>query len=266
MSGGTTRRVLTRAAVVALGAVVGMVLLSGTGQPVTAQTHASWQPIAGPPLSVRNDALGVLVGHRVLVLGGRGAEGVPLPDGASYDVHTGRWHHLRTPIALTAADNAVAAAGVAVVRHAGPRSTTWWAFDPTPGIWTRLRGVPAGAGAPTAFGSEVYAIAGQHVVVFSVALDRWTPLPVDRHRPSLTGRRVAASRAGIVVTGHAPGSAAVVEDRWDGLTWHRHRGGTAPHPERRPLPAGVAASGATRVRADGQWLVVSSARAWIRIS
>ena len=41
MSSSTTRRVLARAAVVALGAVVGMVLLSGSGQPVTAQTHAS---------------------------------------------------------------------------------------------------------------------------------------------------------------------------------------------------------------------------------
>lgn len=266
MSSSTTRRVLARAAVVALGAVVGMVLLSGSGQPVTAQTHASWQPIAAPPLSVRTDALGVLVGHRVLVLGGRGADGVPLRDGASYDVHTGRWRHLRTPLALTAADDAVAAAGVAVVRHAGPTSATWWVFDPTPGTWIRLRGVPDRAGAPAAFGSEVYAIAGRHVVVFSVALDRWTPLPDDPHRPALTGRRVAASRVGIVVTGHVPGSSAVVQDRWDGLSWHRDHTVSAAPPEKGPLPAGVAASGATRVRADGRWLVVARGRAWIRIS
>ncbi len=266
MSGGTTRRVLARAAVVALGAVVGMVLLSGSGQPVTAQPHASWQPIAAPPLSVRTDALGFLVGHRLLVLGGRGAEGVPLRDGASYDVHTGRWRHLRTPLALTAADDAVAAAGVAVVRQAGPTSATWWVFDPTPGTWARLRGVPDGAGAPVAFGSEVYAIAGRHVVVFSVALDRWTPLPVDRHRPSLTARHVAASRAGIVVTGHARGSSAVVLDRWNGVAWHRTRSVSATHHEPGPLPAGVAATGAIRVRVGGQWLVVAGARAWIRVS
>ncbi len=202
----------------------------------------------------------------MLVLGGRGADGLPLRDGASYDVHTGRWRHLRTPIALTAADDAVAADAVAVIRQAGPTSTTWWAFDPTPGTWTSLRRVPDCAGVPTAFGSEVYAIAGRHVVAFSVALDRWTPLPGDRHRPSLTGRHVAASRVGIVVTGHAPGSSAVVQDRWDGLTWHRTRTGSVTYRGPGPLPAGVPASRATRVRFGGEWLVVAGDHAWIRVS
>ena len=73
MSRGTTRRALARCTGVLAVAIAAMVQLSGTGQPVTAQPHSSWQTIAAPPLSERSDALGFRVAHRVLVVGGRGA-------------------------------------------------------------------------------------------------------------------------------------------------------------------------------------------------
>ena len=243
-------------------AVAGMVQLSGTGQPVTAQPHDSWQSIAAPPLSARTDALGVRVGHRVLVLGGRGPAGTALRDGASYDVETGRWRRLPTPLGLTSSDRAVAAAGVALVRHTGATGVTWWAFDPTPGTWARLRGVPRGAGAPFALGSEVYAIAGRRVVVFSVALDRWTPLPPDLLRPALRGRRVSVSRAGTVVSGHA-GCCGLVADRFSGTRWERAQASPGGHPVGPRLPVGVARRGATVVPLAGRLLVVSRGQAWI---
>lgn len=263
MSRAATRRTLARATAISVVAIAGMVQLSGTGQPVTAQPHSSWQTIAAPPLSPRTDALGVRVGHRVLVLGGRAAGGAALRDGASYDVETGRWRHLRTPVALTSADAAVAAAGVAVVRHVGAAGVAWWSFDPTPGAWTRLRGVPAGAAAPYAFGSEVYALAGRRVVLFSVALDRWTPLPPDPWRPALSHGRVTAGRDGTVVTGRPGVSRSVVADRWDGTRWRRTTRGPVVPTGPTLLPAGADRRTATTVPLSGRLLVVSRGRAWI---
>ena len=262
MSRGTTRRVLARLAGISAVAIAGMVQLSGTGQPVTAQPHDSWQSIAVPPLSARTDALGVRVGHRVLVLGGRGPAGTALRDGASYDVQTGRWRRLPTPVGLTSSDRAAAAAGVALVRHTGATGVTWWAFDPTPGTWTRLREVPRGAAAPFAFGSEVYAIAGRRVVVFSVALDRWTTLPPDPLRPAFHGLRVGVSRAGTVVTGHIR-AGGLVADRWSGTRWERVQASLGGPHVGPLLPAGVARRGATVVPLAGRLLVVNRGQAWI---
>ena len=128
-----------------------------------------------------------------------------------------------------------------------------------------MRAVPAHAAAPSAFGSEVYAVAGRRVVVYTVQLDRWTPLPDDPPAPRSPNDACREPRRH---RGHRlrPGSSAVVQDRWDGLSWHRDHTVSAAPPEKGPLPAGVAASGATRVRADGRWLVVARGRAWIRIS
>jgi hypothetical protein len=257
----TARRALARAVTVSAVATAGMVLLSGTGQPVTAQPHSSWQAVAPPPLSSRADALGVRVGHRVLLLGGRDTADVALGDGAAYDVQTGRWRHLPTPVGLSSADRAAAAAGVVVVRHAAQGGASWWAFDPTPGTWTRLRGVPTGAQAPTAFGSEVYAVAGPHVVVFSVAIDRWTALPADPLRPALRHRKVTAGRHGTVVTGRAgPVRAA---DTWDGTRWRRTAADLPAAGTATLLPAGVDRSTATAVRLGGRVLVLAGGHAWI---
>ena len=257
----TARRALARAVTVSVVATAGMVLLSGTGQPVTAQPHSSWQAIAAPPLSPRTAALGVRVGHRVLVLGGRDAAGSALGDGAAYDVQTGRWRHLRAPVGLTRSDRAAAAAGVLVVRRATQGKASWWAFDPTGWIWNRLRGVPAGARAPTAFGSEVYAVAGRHVVVFSVAIDRWTGLPADPLRPALHHRRVTAGRQGTAVTGRA--GRAQVTDTWDGTRWRRTAAALPGAQTRALLPAGVDRRTATSVQLGGRLLVVSRGHAWI---
>jgi len=267
MSGRTARRVLARSAAAAgaaLVAIVGMVLLSGTGQPVTAKPFPRWQELAPPPLSPRTNALAVQVGPRVLVLGGNRPAHPALRDGASYNLQTGMWQRVRTPVALRSDDDAVAAAGVVVVRHrAVGGATSWWTLDPTPGTWRRLRHVPRDAGSPSAFGSEVYAVAERQVVVYSAALDRWTPLPTDRVRPRLIGRHVVASRAGVVVTGRAGHS--LVADRWDGLRWRRTH--VVP-PTRRALPPRLPTSVrgvvAVEVKAGGRWLAVVADEAWLR--
>src|SRR5215510_10635182 len=100
------RRMQGRALVVLAGALVGVVLLSGSDQPVTAQSYPHWQELTRPPITPRVHALGVHVGHRVLVLGGFRPGAGALRDGASYDVRTGSWRHLRLPVAVTDRDTA----------------------------------------------------------------------------------------------------------------------------------------------------------------
>lgn len=250
-------RWLGRALTTVACAVVGAVLLSGSDQPVTAHPYPHWQQLAAPPISPRTHALGVHVRHRVVVLGGFGRSGLALRDGAAYDVRTGIWHRLRTPVPITDRDRAAVAAGVVVLRHRRPAlSPSWWRYDVRLDDWSRMGGVRTRLSAPSAFGSEVYALAGRRVMVYSVQLDRWTPLPVDRLRPVLTHRRVRASRAGTVVTGYAVLPNRLVSDRWDGLRWRRT--------DATPAPAITAASnGATRVAVGGRVVVVRGAEAWI---
>jgi len=259
----TARRALSRTALtgaVLSGSVVGAVLLSGTGQPVTARPYPHWQRLADPPLSPRTGSLAVRVGHRVLVLGGR-RDGHALRDGASYDLTTGRWRHLDLPVALSARDAVAAAAGVAVIRHRAAGHASWWTLRGAR-AWTRLRQVPPRASAPVAFGSEVYAVAGRRVVVYSVSLDRWTRLPADPVRPRLTAPRVSVSRHGTVVSGSAAGRP--VADRWDGVRWRRTT--VVPHRWLRPppLPSAVHGRLAARIPVGGRWLAVAGTQAWIR--
>jgi hypothetical protein len=246
------RRAVTGALVTLAGALVGAVLLSGSDQPVTAHPYPRWQELAAPPFSARTHALAVQAGHLVVVLGGRRADGSTLRDGAAYDLRTGRWRHLVAPVGLTSRDRAVAAAGTLVV--AAPSS--WWRYDVATTTWSRLHDVPQDARAPSAFGSEVYALSGYRVVVYSVQLGRWTPLPADRLRPTLRARSVAASRRGTFVTGRA--GTRRVTDRWDGLRWRRVGAGPPP---RVPSPP----DGSARLEVGGRTFVVRNGRAWIRL-
>jgi hypothetical protein len=268
-------RAVTLTLATLLGAAVGVVLLSGSDQPVTAHPFARWQQLATPPLTPRTDALGVQVGHRVLVLGGR--QGSVLRDGATYDLLTGMWRHLRMPVAVTERDHAVAAAGVAVLRHTRVGlPATWWRYDPRIDVWSRMRHLPPHLSTPFALGSEVYALSGRQVVVYSVQLDRWTPLPADPLRPALHGRRVTASTAGTVVTGYAaPHPHRLLADRWDGVRWHRLPQVRSARLVRTPtLPTPAARHGSTQVWAEGRLVVFGGAsydglrrvltnRAWI---
>jgi hypothetical protein len=244
---------------VVVGALAGAVLLSGSDQPVTAHAYPHWQEIAGPPLSPRTDALGIPLRHRVLVLGGV-RSGVGMRDGAAYDLRTGIWRHLLTPIAVTDRDRAVVAAGVVVLRQVRPgRPAAWWRYDLRRDVWSRMSDLPPHLSTPSAFGSEVYAVSDRRVAVYSVQLHRWTALPADPIQPALHHRSVTASRAGTVVTGHVSGHPSrYVADRWDGLRWRRDRTTTAP-------PVMAAPDGATRVRVGGRTLVVRGDRAWIRL-
>ena len=253
------RRAACRALVTIVAAVLGVVLLSGSDQPVTAQSYPRWQALPSPPLTSRTHALGVPAPHRVLVLGGLSA-GVPARDGAAYDLRTGIWRHLHVPIAVTDRDTAVVAGGVVVLRHVrGERPASWWRYDVRRDAWSRLRDLPPQLSVPSAFGSEVYAVSGRRVMVYSVQLGRWTALASDPRRPTLTGATVTASRDGTLVTGHPVGRPhRLVADRWDGLRWHRSRANPAE---------GVTAppDGATRVHLAGRTLVVREGRAWIRL-
>jgi hypothetical protein len=251
-------RLAGRALATLTGAVVGAVLLSGSDEPVTAHAYPHWQQLAAPPISARTHALGVHVLHRVLVLGGLGPSGSALRDGAAYDVRTGIWHRLRTPVAFTDRDRAAAAAGIVVLAHQVPgHSARWWRYDLRGGVWSRMRHLRPGLSAPSAFGSEVYALSGRRVMVYSVQLDRWTPLPLDRLRPRLTHGAVTASRDGTVVTGFAAGHPRrLLSDRWDGLRWRRTDSASAS-------PVVAPPNGATRVAVGGRVVVVRGDQAWI---
>lgn len=260
----TARRIAARMLAVVLGAVVGAALLSGSDDPVTAHSYPRWQEVAPPPLSPRGDALGVRVGSLVLVLGGGHADRTRPRDGAAYDLRTGLWRHLRIPAPFTSRDHAVAAGGVVVVRHRGRSGgTSWWTLHAGPARWTRLRHLPPHLAVPSALGSEVYALSGRHVVVYSVQLGRWTALPADRLRPGLTGRAVTATSRGTVVTGRLGASYRLVADRWDGVAWHRSRLRDLPAERGTALPPDAPRQGTTAVRVGGRLLVVGGGRAWI---
>ena len=253
------RRAACRALVTIVAAVIGAVLLSGSDQPVTAQSYPRWQALPAPPLTPRVHALGVPARHRVLVLGGLSAGGSAL-DGAAYDLRTGSWRHVRTPIAFTDHDAAVVAAGVVVLRHVrSGLPASWWRYDVRRDAWARLRDLPPRLSVPSAFGSEVYAVSGRRALVYSVQLDRWTPLPADLRRPRLVDATVRASRDGIVVTGRSAARPdRLLADRWDGERWNR-----SPTTSTEVVEA--APDGSTRVRVAGRTLVVRDGRAWIRL-
>jgi hypothetical protein len=247
-------RALSRALVTLIAAVAGAVWLSGSDQPVTAHPFPAWQELAAPPLSPRTHPLGLHVGHRVLVLGGR--DRGRLRDGAAYDLRNGTWRAVRLPIAVTDRDSAVAAAGVAVLRHLRPgRAPAWWRYDARQDAWERMEHVPAHASVPTAYHSEVYAVAAGHVVVYSVQLGRWTALRADPLRPRLHHRRVSASRSGTVVTGYVAGRSGPVADRWDGRRWRRLAHAVAPPAASRPTSTGILVG--------GRLIVLRRGRAWI---
>jgi hypothetical protein len=253
------RRTLYRAPSVVLAAVLGAVLLSGSDQPVTARSYAHWQELPTPPLSARTHALGVAAHHRVLVLGGHRPGSSGLRDGAAYDLRTGIWTRLRIPVAVTDRDASVAAAGVVVLRHeTAGRAASWWRYDVRDDTWTRMRQVPARLSEPSAFGSEVYALSGRRVVVYSVQLGRWTRLAPDPLRPVLADATVTASRAGTVVTGRTTAGHRLVADRWNGLRWRRVR-------VARPQPVAAPADGSTWVEVAGRIFVLRHGRAWIRL-
>jgi len=252
------RRMLSRMLATVLAAIIGAVLLSGSDQPVTAHSYPHWQQLPAPPLSAHVDRLGVQVGHRVVVLGGR--------DGAVYDLRTGVWRQVRTPVPVAGRDQVVVAAGVAVLQHLRTgRLASWWSYDPGHDTWWRLRHLPPRLSAPSTFGWEVYALSGRRVVVHSVELGRWTRLPADPLRPVLHGERVTASTAGTVVSGYAGPSRDAVADRWDGLAWHRTWSAAPDRDAARPfsVPAGVPRRGATSIRVGSRLVVVVGSRAWI---
>jgi hypothetical protein len=257
------RQTLARALATLVGAAAGAVLMSGSGQPVTARPYPSWQRLPDPPLSERTHSLGVHARHEVLLLGGllggRGPARVALRDGATYDLRTGRWHHLRLPVATTDRDAAVAAGGVVVLQHRGPSTTQqWWRYDVRTRVWSPLAQVPRGLSAPFAFGSEVYALSRGRVVVYSVQLGRWSRLPLDPLRPALRGGRVRAGVFGTQVTGRVAHQ-GLVTDRWDGVRWARLRHPVVWHPL-------GSHSATTRVAVGGRTVVFRGDRALIHNS
>jgi hypothetical protein len=125
-----------------------------------------------------------------------------------------------------------------------------------------MRHLPPDLSHPSSFASEVYALSGRRVVVYSTQLDRWTRLPADPLRPLLRPRAVTASRAGTVVTGYAGRGTHAFVDRWNGLRWRRHRARPMASAHE-SLPPGVRARGATVVAVGGRSLVLQGDRAWI---
>jgi hypothetical protein len=162
-------------------------------------------------------------------------------------------------VAVTDRDHAVVAAGIVVLRRVRSGSpAAWWRYDPRD-VWSRMRDLPPHLSAPSAFGSELYALSGRRVVVYSIQVGRWTSLPADPIRPALVHRTVTASRSGTLLTGYAAAHPRrLLADRWDGLRWRRSRSTSTP-------PVAAAPDGATRVRVGGRTLVVRGDRAWIRL-
>ena len=179
---------------------------------------------------------------------------------------TGTWRRLLTPIPMTTRDRAVAAAGVAVLRHArrpgGPPSGGGTTHGTTPGRGcARCPRTPPHRRRSTRRSTRWPVVASRSTACSS-AVGR--PCRSTRCARRLAHRRVRAGLGGTVVTGYAGAARSLVADRWDGRSWHR-----IPGPDRAsaarlgPLPDGVPARGATRIPVGARLLVVAGARAWI---
>jgi hypothetical protein len=229
------------AALAVLAVALGGTLL-GTGRVSVGPSHSSgdWRELPSPPLSPRANALAVWTGAEVVVIGGEehpcppGADCARSPDelsdGAAYDPETDAWRAIApAPVAVGPGDRLVAAGGVVILRHWREHGSGWFGYDPRADAWSRITPPPTDVGdLPSALGSQVYAVAGRHVVVYDVHADAWTLLPADEIEPALSQRRVTATPVGPVVTGvdatrpnDGTTPSLVLADRWDGSQWRR---------------------------------------------
>jgi hypothetical protein len=232
-----------------VGAAAGAVIAVAVGGTLLGTGHVSvgpsddrghWRELPAPPLSPRADAQAVWTGAEVLVVGG---ENHPCPpgadcavisddirDGAAYDPGTDTWHRIAdAPVPVTAGDRLVEAGGQVVLRHERDGGSDWFVYDPDADDWSRIPDVPDGIGdPPSAIGTNVYAMVGHRVAVYSVGPSDWTLLPPDPIQPALAQRAVTATDVGPVVTGvdstqpnDGRTPSLLLADVWDGSHWRR---------------------------------------------
>ena len=120
-----------------LGAVVGVALMSGSDQPVTAHAYPRWQQLAAPPLvAARRRARGPAWATGCSCSVASASDGVALRDGASYDLRTETWRqpaHADRDSGRDRGRRGRGRGGGAPRRAA--RRLRWWRYDPdtTPG-------------------------------------------------------------------------------------------------------------------------------------
>lgn len=199
-------------AVVALG--VGSALL-GSGRvslgPSGGDGH--WRELPAAPLSPRAYAQTVWTGKEVLVIGGDPQPCPPnadcvapspsLRDGAAYDPVAGLWHSIAdAPVPVGPGDRLLRVGDVVVLRHWLSQGSAWFSYDLGQDRWESIRGVPEKAGdLPSAYGGDLYVLAGRRVARYDASTRRWTLLQADPLRPRLVERRITATPLGPVVTG-----------------------------------------------------------------
>lgn len=205
--------------------------------PEPAAPHGTWDRLPTPPLSPRMGSLTGWTGSEVLVVAGRdgppcypspgcvGQAGRPLRDGAAFDPETGSWRRLaRAPAPLWPDAPHVMAGDSLVV---GLRLGGWLRYDASEDSWRRID-VPAGVPGPTTADQDtIFALDGRRVWALDLATDGWSRIPADRLEPTLQGRALFASHAGLALSGVDPSSTVAGEpvvqqvDVWDGSRWNR---------------------------------------------
>jgi hypothetical protein len=241
------------ATVVAVAAVGHGLLVKDRASIGPSHSVGQWRELPPAPLSPRARAAGVWTGHEVIVVGGEADPCPPntdfcardtreLRDGAAYDPATNAWHPIaKAPVPVEEGDSLVSAGGKVVLRHPGehtcattrcPPADTWgwYVYDPVADSWSDDLGGPPSLrdSALSVLGSDVYGIAGRHVVSYDVGSGLWSRLPVDRNQPRLVHRQVTATAVGPVLTGYdatrpddGTVPSVVLADVFDGTRWHR---------------------------------------------
>ncbi|WP_315094363.1 hypothetical protein [uncultured Cellulomonas sp.] len=203
-------------------AVVSMLAACGPARESRGAPGEGWQPVAGSPLSARQDASVSWVGDRFVVVGGD--DGPPCPphadcaaptgqllrDGATFDPATGAWE----PIAE--APVPVAWPSVAVVgevlyllmdNEVQGASSAFLAYDRPADLWTTLPMPPDGTGRLVPVGGVLLAVPGsdEHALTtdawFDPATTTWHRLPDDPLGPSFD-RSITVVDDQIVLSAH----------------------------------------------------------------
>jgi hypothetical protein len=206
------------------------------------EADAGWQRLPNPPLSPREDALGVYVDGLALMLGGSNLEAsgpvfVPplLRDGAALDLSTRTWHPIATAPWAPAESAAHIVVGDRVLLARNGRGG-WMTYDVTENAWSSVPAPPVAVPQPTMAvqGHRVFVLdkyvdeSPAPVQILNLTKNTWSTLPASTHRPAIDDRTVVFTSSGLVVMGSdlSPRQAGehtqpALAEIWNGTGWVR---------------------------------------------